>query len=105
MLRIGAKPIHIEIRNLRTSFRNVERSLQRIAEILTHHDGRMIPKGRTNGRARPRLSAKSRASLVLQGRYMGYMRQLNPRQKAQVRRIRAAEGVRVAVQKARQLTS
>jgi hypothetical protein len=30
--------------------------------------------------------------MVLQGRYMGYMRQLKPRQKAQVRNIREAKG-------------
>jgi hypothetical protein len=60
-----------------------------------------IPKG--NDGLRPRLSAKARASLVLQGRYMGYMRQLKPRQKAQVRRIREAKGMRAAIDKARQI--
>ena len=92
--------MHTEIRNLRTSFRKVERSLQRIAEIITHHDGRMIPKVESNGRARPRFSAKSRASLVLQGRYMGYMRQLNLKQKTQVRKVKEAKGVRFAIHKA-----
>src|SRR5690349_19725344 len=32
-----------------------------------------------------------------QGRYMGYMRQLKPRQKAQVRKVREAKGVRAAI--------
>jgi hypothetical protein len=54
-------------------------------------------------RRRPRLSAKARASLVLQGRYMGFMRQLKPRQKAQVRKIKEAKGVRAAIAKARSL--
>jgi hypothetical protein len=49
------------------------------------------------------LSAKARASLVLQGRYMGYMRQLKPRQKEQVRKAREANGVRVAIAKAKAL--
>jgi len=39
----------------------------------------------------------------MQGRYMGYMRQLRPRQKAQVRRIREAKGVRAAITQARHL--
>jgi hypothetical protein len=39
--------------------------------------------------------------MVLQGRYMGYMRQLKPRQKAQVRKIREEKGVRVAIASAR----
>jgi hypothetical protein len=52
---------------------------------------------------RPRLSAKARASMVLQGRYMGYMRQLKPRQKAQVRKIREAKGVGAAIARAKTL--
>ena len=36
-------------------------------------------------------------------RYMGYMRQLKPKQKAQVRRIREMKGVEVAIQRARKL--
>jgi len=34
---------------------------------------------------------------------MRYMRQLKPRQKARVRRIRVTKGVRVAIEKARAL--
>ena len=56
-----------------------------------------------NGRSRPRLSAKARASMVLQGRYMGFMRQLKPGQKAQVRKIRETKGVRAAIQNAREM--
>jgi len=41
--------------------------------------------------------------MVLQGRYMGYMRQLKPRQKVQVRKIREAKGVSVAIGKAKLL--
>ncbi len=43
--------------------------------------------------------------MVLQGRYMGYMRQLKPRQKAQVRKIRQAKGVRAAIATARRLSA
>ncbi len=39
--------------------------------------------------------------MVLQGRYMGYVRQLKPRQKAQVRKIREVKGVKAAIGKAR----
>ena len=54
-------------------------------------------------RRRTRLSAKARASLVLQGRYMGYMRQLKPRQKGQVRKVKEAKGVRMAIARAKGL--
>ncbi len=40
---------------------------------------------------------------MYQGRYMGYMRQLKPRQKVQVRRIREAKGVKAAIVRAKQL--
>jgi hypothetical protein len=54
-------------------------------------------------RRRPRLSRKARASLVLQGRYMGFMRQLKPRQKVQVRKIKEAKGVKAAIARAKAL--
>src|SRR6266478_6058746 len=95
--------INAQIQDVRMALANLNRSLHRLAPILSgvaSMNG--SPKG--NGRARPRLSAKARASLVLQGRYMGYMRQLKPRQKAQVRKIREAKGVRAAIAKARELS-
>ena len=49
------------------------------------------------------LSAKASATLVLQGRYMGYMRQLEPRQKAQVSERRATKGIIAAIAEARQM--
>ena len=62
-------------------------------------------RGRLPRNRRIRLgdSAKARASLKLQGRYMGYMRQLKPAQKAQVRKIKQTKGVRAAIARARQL--
>jgi hypothetical protein len=43
--------------------------------------------------------------MVLQGRYMGYMRQLKPRQKGMVRKIREAKGVRAAIARTRNLAT
>ena len=86
------------IDRLRNSLASLDRSLRRLTPLLT-------ASVTTNRRRRPRLTAKGRASLVLQGRYMGYMRQLKPRQKAQVRRVKEARGVRVAIQRARGLCS
>ena len=37
------------------------------------------------------------------GRYMGYMRQLKPRQKTQVRKIKETQGVRAAIARARDI--
>ena len=53
--------------------------------------------GRANGRARPvrklNLSPKRRAQLKLQGQYIGYLRNLKPRQKPEVKRLRERMGI------------
>ena len=91
-----------ELLTLRQTLKAFDRSLRRLAPLLS---GAVSTNGapKTNGRSRPRLTAKARASMVLQGRYMGYMRQLKPRQKAQVRIMRAKKGVTVAIAKAKAL--
>ena len=48
--------------------------------LVVSNDASAGANGR--GRMKHRLSAKARASLLLQGCYMGYMRQPNPREKA-----------------------
>jgi hypothetical protein len=90
-----------ELLTLRHTLKAFDRSLRRLTPLLS---AEAVLNGAPNKNARPRLTAKARASLVLQGRYMGYMRQLKPRQKAQVRKIRVAKGVKAAIQRARNLT-
>jgi len=89
-----------EILTLRQTLKAFDRSLRRLTPLLSAGVA-LNGAQKANGRSRPRLSAKARASMVLQGRYMGYMRQLKPRQKAQVRKIREEKGVRVAIASAR----
>src|SRR5712664_3067622 len=93
-----------ELQTLRQTLKTFDRSLRRLAPLLSSAAS-MNGRPKENGRSRPRLSTKARASMVLQGRYMGYMRQLKPRQKAQVRKIREVQGVRVAIRRARVLAS
>ncbi len=97
------KTIAKEIRTIRRSIPALDRSLRRLAFMLGQLDGRVERRRKPRAASRKPLSAKARASLVLQGRYMGYMRQLKPRQKAQVRRIKETKGVRAAIQRARKL--
>ena len=92
-----------EIRTLRHSLKEVDRSLRRLAPMLSAAVS-MNDAPKANGRSRRHFSVKARASMVLQGRYMGFMRQLRPRQKAQVRKIRATKGVTAAIQRAREMT-
>ena len=91
-----------ELQTLRQTLKTFDRSLRRLAPLLSSAAS-MNGRPKENGRSRPRLSTKARASMVLQGRYMGYMRQLKPRQKAQVRRVKEVKGMRAAIAWARQL--
>ena len=104
-MTVTRQVVQVEVASLRRSLRSLDRSLRRLAPILTAamSNGR-APKEASH-RRRSRLSGKARASLVLQGRYMGYMRQLKPRQKAQVRKIREAKGVRAAIARGKALAA
>ena len=48
------------------------------------------------------LPARLKA-LRLHGKYIGYLRHLKPRQKAEVRALRAKKGIRAAIARARKL--
>jgi hypothetical protein len=49
------------------------------------------------------LSPARRAALELQGQYMGCLRNLKPRQKAQVKALRARKSIRAAISEAKRL--
>jgi transposase len=49
------------------------------------------------------LSRQRRAQLKLQGKYMGYLRALRPKQKAEVKRVREKMGVQASISRAKQL--
>ncbi len=61
-----------------------------------------MPKGK--GR-KLRITRKRRAQLKLQGAYMGYMRQLGPRQKARVKAVKEKNGFEAAITLARRLAT
>ena len=77
------------------------RALARLAPALE-----MTTRGSVNldGRGRKlTLSPARRASLRLQGQYMGHLRALTAAQKAQVKTLRTKKGVRAAIKLARNL--
>ena len=94
-----------KIRVLRQQLSAFDKSLRRLASMVGQLNGRIERRRKPRGGTRRTLSRKARASLVLQGRYMGYMRQLKPRQKAQVRKTKEAKGVRAAISQAKRLAS
>ena len=72
---IRPNSIKKQIAATRLSLKTLDRSLRQLATLVA-------VESKDGTRRAPLLSAKGRASLVLQGPYMGYMRQLKPRQKA-----------------------
>jgi len=93
-----------EIAAIRRSLQSITTSLARLAPVLAQLADPQTRSGATNGsRPRPRLSAERRAALKLQGQYMGYLRNLKPRQKAQVKALRVSKGINPAIALARKL--
>jgi len=90
-----------ELRAISRSLESIVGALGRLAPALKAVErGPGVAAAR---RPRRKPSAKRRAALKLQGRYMGYIRNLGPRQKARVKALRVSEGVDAAITLARQL--
>ena len=85
-------PLTKQIRIIRKSISTIERALKHLTPVLR--------KAATPARGRPRklrLSPKRRAALKLQGTYLGYMRQLKPRQKARAKAVKETKGFEAAI--------
>lgn len=100
----GQSAIGREVVVLQRTLRALDRSLGRIGPLLEAEVGDRGAATPVRVRRRPLLAPTQRAALKLQGRYMGYMRQLRPQYKAKVRKAREMKGVRVAIATARQLS-
>jgi hypothetical protein len=100
MQRITPASLRKSLSDVRDAIQALDRTLSRL--VRTNGTG---PTKALPARGFRRLSGKARAALVLQGRYMGYMRQLKPREKKMVRQVKEAKGVRAAIAKARQLAA
>ena len=90
------------IRRVHRDFRHLAASFGRLGPILASQLNEAPGLGAT-ARKRPRLTAAHRAALKLQGRYMGTLRGLKPRQRSRVKRVRAAKGIRAAIAEARRM--
>jgi len=92
-----------ELRVISRSLESIVGALARLSPAL-----KAVEKGTGQPAARrPRRkpSPKRLAALKLQGRYMGYIRNLGPRQKARVKALRATKGIDAAISLAKQLAS
>lgn len=91
-----------DLQSIRRSLASIVRALARLAPALQSL-GRDPAPSTGPGRRKLKLSPARRASLKLQGQYIGYMRTLRPKQKARVRAARQAKGVRAAITLAKSL--
>src|SRR5207237_6633371 len=103
MPRSGKKvSIGGELASARRSLRALEKSLARLAAHVRDVGlDKATPAGKPRSKRNP--SPARLKALRLQGRNLGYMRQLKPRQKAEVRALRAKKGVKAAIKRARKL--
>ncbi len=92
------------VQAIRTSALAISKALRHLDRPLKELlQGDATPT-RTSRRATPKLSPRRRAALKLQGRYIGYVRLLKPRQKARVKAFRASKGVGPAIALAKKLS-
>lgn len=101
MRRTRRGSVSRDVLAIRRSLATIARALGRLApalEAATRDSGSPSRRGR-----KLRLSPGRRATLKLQGRYMGHLRSLKPRQKARVKTLRATKGLRAAISFAKKL--
>jgi hypothetical protein len=104
MPRSGKKvSIGRELASARRSLRALEKSLARLAAQVRAigRNNSATPKGKP--RRKLKLLPARLKALRLHGRYLGYMRQLKAKAKAEVRALRAKKGVKAAIKRARKL--
>ena len=93
-----------EIRAIRRALTSISTALGRLAPLL-EVGRRPVPEAPVRQGRKLKLSAERRAALKLQGQYMGYLRGPRPRQRSQVKTLRAAKGFGPAVTLAKKLAS
>ena len=101
MTKPRRNPIGKQLRNIKRALLDIRRSIARVAVLARRAErrsARPAPRQRTLT-----LTPKRRATLKLQGAYMGYMRQLKPAQKARVRAVKAKSGFVAAIKLGRRL--
>ena len=86
-----------DIRAIRNALRALDRALRRLSVSV----GTSSANGAAPARRTLRLSPARKAALKLQGQYMGYLRNLKPKQKAEVKALREKKGIRPAIARAK----
>ena len=94
-------------RSIRRELQSISRSLASVSRAFARL-GTVLEEAARSGPAlvpRPRnLSPERRAELKLQGSYIGHVRKLSLKQRARVKKLREAKGVRSAIRLAKALS-
>lgn len=90
--------IRAEVATLRRSLTVLDRALRRLSASM---NGSPVAFASAGTRRKLTITPARRAALKLQGQYMGYLRNLKPKQKAVVKALRVAKGIRPAIAMAR----
>jgi hypothetical protein len=103
--RVGrAAPISKEIQTICESLTALGRALEQLGSAASAEPRvRQKAKVRVARAPKRKLTADRLAALRVQGEYIGQLRNLKPRQKAQVKALRAAKGVKAAIGLAKKL--
>jgi hypothetical protein len=92
-----------QLRAIRRSTRLIARAVVQLASQVRRVERDAARKPTVRRTRTLRISPKRRAQLKLQGAYMGYMRQLGPRQKARVKAVKETRGFEAAIRLGRKL--
>jgi hypothetical protein len=101
------RSIRQDLSSIRSTMRQLQRALDRLAGTASRleRSGTAAGADRDRPRRKLTLSPKRKSQLKLQGQYMGYMRQLEPREKERVRAAKERGGYGPAIKLARSLAS
>jgi hypothetical protein len=97
-----ARTVRRTLRSIARAFADLERSLEHLAKRARTAARRAAASSKGTRRSR-KITPKRRAQLKLQGRYLGYMRQLKPAQKARVKAVKEKSGFGAAIKLARRI--
>ena len=92
-----------ELQSISRSLTAIVRTVKRLGPALEAAAGARGTGATAIPRRTRKLSAERRAALKLQGMYIGHVRKLSPRQRASVKKLRSAKGVRAAIRFAMKL--
>jgi hypothetical protein len=92
-----------ELRAIGRALESIVGALGRLGPALKASENSLGPPAARRPRRKP--SRERLAALKLQGRYMGHIRNLGPRQKAKVKALRESKGIDAAIRLAQQLAS